>query len=1104
MTDNARTPENPPPAAAGPAAPSSRGPLMQLGQFRLHEKIGEGGMGAVYRGIQVSLNRPVAVKLLPESLAKNTAFVERFHREARAAAALNHPNIIQVFDAGEQDGINYFAMELVDGETVAAKVERHGPMPEPEAVAVAMSVAAALHHAWSKAKLIHRDIKPENLIVTNDGMVKVCDLGLAKSAGQDSHLTVSGTMMGTPHFIAPEQARGEPDVDTRADIYSLGATLYFLLTGKPPFQADSSMAVMYKHVNDPLPDPRTLNPNLTEGVVRILKKMTAKEPADRYQDMLELYNDLERDYQGLAPTAVVRTPDSPEAALRRMQRRLRVWRVFGVIGICALAAIGWGIWKSRQHRPTPPMAAHAKKRPPQAKPSPQAQPEPPAPTPVKTSPPPAAAPAVSPVVMAKRKAEMRERIQALQKQQQLEAERKAAEQRKADEEAENKRAAARAANDAQLAAERAYHNFLNLWKPLIAAHNCAKAGEVVQNALNSATYAPIKPRLELHAAFGDALKALDEKFQQALPSLKGKPFTLGGLSGTIKSADTANIMIETRPGVGRTFQMAALRLEERLPLLLTALDPNLPDTRIGAGLLSLAEGRPEWMHEYFEKARLLDNTGVAKAAAERFEPLREVMERAPTEAAAAAALDDVQALVTAAKWQEAGTKMAIATKQFADTATMKFAADRLQDMRETLMAAEAGPGELRAQLTLNQFQQDIEAKNWKRAASTLRKIDQQFSKTEAVKNARELAAWRGLVDAHTSTGATGVLPGATLRQQISVLPGVTIHTLGGRGKGKPVLLGDTLAKAGDGDGIELDDGVYFLRGIPDGVKNISIFAKEGAMPMLVTSVAKLGEGNLRLTGSNGCWRFEGLILTTFGLGPSSDRGGPPPKSITLDHGANAEFHQCVISGRRLDQTGVPVISVGTDSELLLRNCVVAAGRGVELGGARRVRFDHCTFLGGSVLWLGETTAATRCEVALSNNIVLADAPAGLVGDESSARASRATTPPEVLKRLSLQNAHHNVVVLRYPDTLEPWSAELEKRPKAANFVALANDDPPLAALVDRQQFNFRLRPECPAVHMADDGCAAGARWTDAFFNRVATQMQSVKDQVPPRLRSGPP
>ncbi|MFZ2644220.1 MAG: serine/threonine-protein kinase [Verrucomicrobiia bacterium] len=1097
MTDNAETPKSPPPAA-GASAPASRGPLMQLGQFQLSEKIGEGGMGSVYRGIQVSLNRPVAVKLLPESLAKDEAFVERFHREARAAAALNHPNIIQVFDAGEQDGTHYFAMELVDGETIAAKVERNGPMPEPEAVAVAMSVAAALHHAWTKAKLIHRDIKPENLIVTSDGMVKVCDLGLAKSAGQDSHLTVSGTMLGTPHFIAPEQARGEPDVDTRADIYSLGASLYFLLTGTPPFQADSSMAVMYKHVNDPLPDPRTLNPNLSDGVVRILKKMMAKEPDDRYQDMLELYNDLERVYQGLAPTAVVRTPESPEATLRKMQGRLRVWRVFGVAGICAMAVIGAAIWKSQLQRSS--ARPHVKKHPAAVKTNTVAKVIPSTAAVTKTNAPSVATPPMSAAVLAKRKAAMRERIQALLKQQQIEADRKAEDQRKADEEAERQRVAARAANDAQLAAERAYHNFLNLWKPLTAAHNYAKAGDVVQNALNSATYAPIKPRLELHAALGDALKSVDEKFQQALPSLKGKPFTLGGLSGTIGSADAATLMIETRPGVGRTFQMAGLRLEERLPLLMTALGQNNPDTLISAGLLSLVEGRPEWMREYFTKAGLLDNTGSAKAAAERFEPLREAMEHAPTEAAAAAALDEVQGLITAAKWQDAGTKLAIVSKQFAETATMKLSADRVQEMKETLMAAEAGPEELRAQLALNQLQQDIEAKNWKHATATLRKLDQQFARTDAVKNARELAAWRGLVDAHGPTGATGALPGPTLRQQLAAQKGVRIHSFTGRAKNKPTPLSEMLGQVGDGDGVELDDGFYHLRGVPTGLKNVSIFAKEGAMPLIILGVVRSGDGNLHLTQSNGCWRFEGVIFTTLGMVPPGDRGGPPPVSIGLDHGANAEFHRCVITGRRVEQTGVPVIRTGAASELTLRNCVVAAGRGIEIAAARRVRLDHCTFMGGSIFWLDATPAKTPCAMELTNNILLAEGPSGLVGEEGSRYEDRATQPPEVMKRLNFKGIHHNVMMLRYPDSLEAWSAEFEKRPKALNFVALMNDESPLVMLMERMKFNFRLRPECPAVHMADDGYALGVRWSDTQFNDVAKQMQLIRDTSSMRPR----
>ncbi len=1098
MTDNTETPDTPPPPAESTVAPSSKGALWQLGQFQLLEKIGEGGMGAVYRGIQVSLHRPVAVKLLPEALAKNQSFVERFHREARAAAALNHPNIIQVYDAGEQDGTHYFAMELVDGETLSNKVERDGPMHESEAIAVAMCVAAALQHAWTKAKLIHRDIKPDNLIVTSDGMVKVCDLGLAKSVGQDSNLTVSGTLMGTPHYIAPEQACGETEVDTRADIYSLGASLFFLVTGKPPFHADSSMAVMYKHVNEPLPDPRQLNPKLSDGVVRILKKMTAKNPAERYQDMLELYNDLERVYQGLAPIGLVRTPESPEARLHRMQRRLRLWRVLGVTGICAMAVIGASIWKSQQQRRTV-----AKQRPALTKTNTVARS---APAAAPTSAPIAVTPPAMPrVLLGKHQAETRGRVQELLKQQQLDAARRAEEQRKADEEAERQHAAARAASDARLAAERAYLSFLDLWKPLIAAHNYAKAGDVAQNAINSAVYTPIKGRLELHAGLGDALKALDDRFQQALPSLKGKPLTLGGLSGTVGPVDATSITIDTRPGVGGKFALATMRLEDRLMLMQTALGQNDPNTLVSAGLLSLTEGQPEWTRTYFDKARLLDTTGDAKAVADRFEPLRMAIERAPAEAAAIATLDEAQSLITAAKWQEASTKIAVAHKQFADTATMKYSTERLQEMKETLIAAEAGPQELRAQLTLNQLQQDIEAKSWNHAVKTLRKLDQQFARTEAVKNSHDLAVWRGLVDTHSSSGGTGTLPGPTLRQRLAAQPGVTIHQISNReisnrGKGKQSLLGDTLTKARNGDGVELDEGYYYWRGIPAALKNISIFAKPGTTPMVIVASYR-GEGyGFHLTETNGSWRFEGVVFDAIGgYVPGMDKNAVVAAPILLDRGASAEFNQCAIVWRRVEQVLAPMIHCGPGSELTLHNCVLATGRGIELSGARRIRLDHCTCVGGSLFWLGAPRQSPKpCEVQLVNSAVFADAVAGLVGDENSTRASHAALPADVSKRLDLDTVHHTVVVLHAPGMVEVWSEELEKSRKATNFVTSATDEPPLAALADRAQFNFHLKSDCPAVHVADDGFAVGIRWPEAFSKRVASQLLFVRDQNPPR------
>ena len=1088
MTDNLETPDASPPPAERAAVPPPEGGIWQLGQFQILDKIGEGGMGAVYRGIQVSLHRPVAIKLLPETLAQNQSFIERFHREARAAAALNHPNIIQVYDAGEQDGIHYFAMELVDGETLSNKVERDGPMHESEAIAVAMCVSAALQHAWTKARLIHRDIKPDNIIVTTDGMVKVCDLGLAKSVGQDSNLTVSGTMMGTPHYIAPEQACGEAEVDTRADIYSLGSSLFFLLTGKPPFHADSSMAVMYKHVNEPLPDPRKLNPKLSNSVVRVLKKMTAKDPADRYQDMLELYNDLERVYQGLAPTGVVRAPDSPEARLRRMRRWLRLWSVLGVTGICALAVIGVGIWKTQQqhHTATQQRPASAKN-----KTSARTTPSIPAPssTPIAVAP-----PAIPGFLLKKHQAETRERVRELLKQQQLDATLRTEEQRKADEEAERQRAAIRAASGAQLAAEEAYLSFLNLWKPLIAAHNYARAGEVAQNAMDSPKYAPIKGRLELHAALGDALKTLDDKFQQALPALKGKQLTLGGFTGAVV-VEAAGVTLDTRPGAGRTFSFATMRIEDRLPLMMAALGPGDPNTLVSAGLLSLTEGRTEWTRDYFEKARLSDKTGDAKAVTNRFEPLCEAIERAPAEVAAVAALDEIQKLITAGKWEDASAKIAVAGKQFADTTIMKLSAERLQEMREAVIAAESGPQEAQAELALNQLRQDIEGRKWNHAAKTLAVLDQRFARTEVVKNSRDLADWRKQVNTHSTTGGTGALSWPTLRHQLAMKPGVTIHQVSNRGgKMKPGLLSETLAKARNGDGIELDEGYYSWRSAPAGLKNISIFAKPGTVPVIYAT-SNWGDGlGVHLTASNGCWRFEGVILTGPRAGQGTNKTVELSTPITLDRGASVVFNQCIILWRRAMQALPPMIRCGPGSEVTLHNCVLSANHGFELSGAQHIRMDHCTCAVGSLFWLGTPRpAAKACDVDLVNSVVLADAESGLVGDEKSERLAHAVLPSDVGKRLDLSAVHHTVVMLHASGLMQPWSDELEKPSKKANFVTLTTDEPPLAALMDRAQLDYRLKSDCPAVHMADDGLAVGIRWTETFSQSVASGMLHFRE-----------
>ncbi|MBI2190839.1 MAG: protein kinase [Planctomycetes bacterium] len=275
--------------AAAPPPTTNR-----LGQYVLTRKLGEGGMGVVYEGIQDSLNRRVAIKVLHQRVLSNPAFVERFQREARAAAALNHPNIITVYDIGQDRGLHYFSMEYVEGESLQKKLRRQGKLDVPEALSIASKVSDALNYAWNRWSIIHRDIKPDNIMVTSDGQVKLADLGLAKSTREETSVTMTGTGIGTPAYMAPEQGRGAKDVDCRADVYSLGITLFHLITGETPFKGDTALAMMMAHTEQALPSPKKLNPALPDNVCHLVERMCAKDPAQRYPTHAELLADLEK------------------------------------------------------------------------------------------------------------------------------------------------------------------------------------------------------------------------------------------------------------------------------------------------------------------------------------------------------------------------------------------------------------------------------------------------------------------------------------------------------------------------------------------------------------------------------------------------------------------------------------------------------------------------------------------------------------------------------------------------------------------------------------------------------------------------------------------
>jgi len=256
--------------------------------------LGQGGMGSVYIGRQLSLDRIVAVKVLSPALSSNEEFLGRFRREARSLANLKHPNIVAVHDFGEEGAIHAVVMEHVDGESVADMLARTPILPLPQVLDIVRQVAEGLACAHRQG-IIHCDLKPENILVTADGVAKVIDFGLAKSLRGDAlRITQEGAILGTPHYMSPEQCEGIP-LDARTDIYSLGASFYRMVAGVDVFDADNAFAIMLKHKDEPPADPRRFNPDLPAAVARVLLRMLAKRPEDRYQHAGEIAAALSED-----------------------------------------------------------------------------------------------------------------------------------------------------------------------------------------------------------------------------------------------------------------------------------------------------------------------------------------------------------------------------------------------------------------------------------------------------------------------------------------------------------------------------------------------------------------------------------------------------------------------------------------------------------------------------------------------------------------------------------------------------------------------------------------------------------------------------------------
>jgi serine/threonine protein kinase len=279
---------------------------LNLGKYQLREQLGHGGMASVYRAYHPQLDRFVAIKLLRGELVDDPEFLARFQREAKIVASLRHANIVQVYDADRQDDIYYMVMELLEGDTLKARLTgyraRQEQMPIGEVVRVMLDVLYGLAYAHSEG-MIHRDLKPANIMLTKRGQAVITDFGIAQMVGGTRH-TLSGALMGTLNYMAPEQGL-QNQSDARSDLYSLGIVLYEMLTGKPPFEADTPLAILMKHVNEPLPMPPATGVVIPEAFERILLKVLSKNPDDRYQTAEEMTGAI----RAAVDEAAVQLPD---------------------------------------------------------------------------------------------------------------------------------------------------------------------------------------------------------------------------------------------------------------------------------------------------------------------------------------------------------------------------------------------------------------------------------------------------------------------------------------------------------------------------------------------------------------------------------------------------------------------------------------------------------------------------------------------------------------------------------------------------------------------------------------------------------------------------
>ena len=289
-------------------------PGQMLGPYRIINQIGQGGMASVYKAYQASMDRNVAIKVLPRQLAESREFTKRFQQEAHIIARLEHAHILPVFDYGESDGIPYFVMRYLEAGTLKDKMEAGRPLPLIEIDRIFTQLTDALSYAHSQG-VIHRDLKPANVLIDSQGNLFLTDFGIAKLLEDTSpRLTQTDAIMGTPAYISPEQAQAQT-VDQRSDIYSLGIILYEMVTGRLPFVADTPLAVILKHVSDPLPLPSSIKPDISEAIENVILKALAKNPNDRFATAADFVSAWKRALDEMEPAR--RAADLPTVTASR-------------------------------------------------------------------------------------------------------------------------------------------------------------------------------------------------------------------------------------------------------------------------------------------------------------------------------------------------------------------------------------------------------------------------------------------------------------------------------------------------------------------------------------------------------------------------------------------------------------------------------------------------------------------------------------------------------------------------------------------------------------------------------------------------------------------